>query len=98
MVSAMAAKASRVEEVFRDPQTLNFRVGYVFMLFPLLSDQFVQSCFTVPTLWATQPQASVCGSLRHQQTVSIGFQFPLLVRSGISFFTPTTLPDCRRSV
>src|SRR5213594_3364037 len=61
MASAMAAKASRVERLFETGKP-EFPSRLCFMLFPLLSDQFVQSCLTVPTLWATQPQASVCGS------------------------------------
>jgi len=52
------------------------------MLFPLLSDQFVQSCFTVPRSGQPNHRRRFAARLRHQQTVSIGFQFPLLVRVG----------------
>jgi hypothetical protein len=43
MASAMAAKASRVERLFETGKT-EFPSRLCFMLFPLLSDQFVQSC------------------------------------------------------
>src|SRR6266481_482331 len=44
MASAMAAKASRVER-FSETRRPEFPSRLCFMLFPLLSDQFVQTCF-----------------------------------------------------